>query len=1385
MEENRCSEKGVMLTDENYFAWSVKSKAFLMHKGCWDAVDPGFSTEDSEAGFDSAQRKKNHSALAHILLSVSDRYIDYIGECATAKKAWTVLQNMHEKFDVYNQIEFLEELTTIRKGDDMTMREYVAKVKDLCRKVRKAGVTFNDHTLAIFLLRGLPRDRYEIFVRSITTNNAVLTMEEVVSKMETEEKRLNREDRCDDIHPKALKGLRREPPKGTFWPKKRDSSRAESQICFTCKQPGHISKCCPRVLEAKGKGTVVCFVCREIGHIASYCPQVQKKGANCSKTNPKIREARASVEEKEDGEIELAKTSLVKVKALMVTDRGNERKVMKWFVDSGASEHMTPHREILTNFDSNTKGIVDVANGHELKICGKGSAELKLSDENGGWCVKLERVLYVPDLQDNLMSLRQFDKKGCKAVVEKGCLNVMHDGDIFLKSIANGGMYEVQCLWYGTNDVSEGNAKEELVAAKSRVAVCRETWHKRFGHSKSLPDAAIIPKGKDEKCDVCAVGKMKRRPFCKRDGMSEHPLDLVYSDVCYVDPESIGGGRYFITFTDDFSRYSVVNIIKSKFEVLGCFQRFKDFAEKQLNCKLKAFQSDNGGEYIGKQFELFLEREGIKRRLTQPYSPQQNGVSERLNQQLLSLARCMLIGSGLPMKFWAEAISTACFIKNRCTSKAVGGKVPYELWTGRKLPIDDLQRMRIFGCKAFVHCRSKNKLYPRAKLGVFLGYSSNSKTYRVWVMEDQCVIESRDVEFEENIFPMLSKTCEWSEGKVRKQSGNDQFVGRCMNSGEEAEIIENWFQLDIDSSLGESDSQASEEMSEVESIAEVELPQPMLNLGENQLFVPRRSDRIPKATRPCSHCRAANSHTFDIPEIHDPLDYEKAMSGENKSKWLEAMSEEMENLACNNVWELVDRPVGQKVIGTKWVLKVKRDANGKVERYKARLVAQGYHQEYGTDYFESHCPVVRRKLVRLLIALGVENEWYSKHMDVRCAFLNSDIKEMVYVEQPKGFVNIERADNVYKLNKSMYGLHQSARNWYKFLDDKLKSCGMLRSVNDACLYYHCEKDLYLVVYVDDLGIWGTKIKVEWLAKKLSKMLDIRDLGKVCNFLSLRVTYCDRKNVYLDQETYAKSVLEHFGMADAKGLKTPLVVNDCDKLSLPNEKKIQIDPTTYRKGIGSLLYLGNSTRPDIMFSVCKLSQHNSNPANENWCDVKHLFRYLKYTERLALHYSQENKPIEVYVDADWANNRIDRRSFSGYVVILAGGAVSWKTSKQGRVALSTVEAESMAMIEATKEVIWLTSLLVEIGQDRFLPKPCRIFADNNGAISQTKREMVSERTKHVHKDCMFLKDVVEQGDVEFIYCPSKDNLADILTKVLTGPRIKEVIPKLGLRELPSN
>ncbi|KAG8238529.1 hypothetical protein J437_LFUL018201 [Ladona fulva] len=293
--------------------------------------------------------------------------------------------------------------------------------------------------------------------------------------METEEKRCKREDRCDDTYPKALKEQRREMSKAMPWMKK----------------DNHVSRFCPRANEAKGKGTVVCFICREFEHIASYCPKVQKKGPSCSRTNPRIREARASVGEQEDGEVDQARTSLVRVKALMVAGGGAEKETMKWFVDSGASEHMTPHREILTNFDGLYKGCV----------------ELELKDKNGGWLVKLERVLYVPELQDNLISLRQIDfvaqsaewgsfrrrrgegREGQRR--EKVLAEVLEDERLPAKKWtgdgvpangrkrpprnAVGGMYEVECSWYGTNDDGDRDAEEELIAARSRVALCRET----------------------------------------------------------------------------------------------------------------------------------------------------------------------------------------------------------------------------------------------------------------------------------------------------------------------------------------------------------------------------------------------------------------------------------------------------------------------------------------------------------------------------------------------------------------------------------------------------------------------------------------------------------------------------------------------------------------------------------------------------------------------------------------------------------------------------------------------------------------------------------------------------------------------------------------------
>jgi len=278
-------------------------------------------------------------------------------------------------------------------------------------------------------------------------------------------------------------------------------------------------------------------------------------------------------------------------------------------------------------------------------------------------------------------------------------------------------------------------------ARSSRGRTLKE-WHTTLGHLnlKDLREAArdgtiqgldIVDINEDFDCETCLQNKMTRPPFPKESRRVTEIGDIIHSDVCGpMRTQSNGKARYFVTFIDDSSRWCEVSFICSKNEVLKKFEVFSAAMERQHGIKIKCLQSDNGKEYVNTAFDEALKKRGIRRRLTAAYNPEQNGVVERKNRSLVETARCLLAESGLPPSFWAEAIHFANFIRNRAPTSKLGGKTPFEARFGKPPNATELRR---FGEEVFCLHRSqgRGKFEPRSRRGVFVGYSEESKAYRI------------------------------------------------------------------------------------------------------------------------------------------------------------------------------------------------------------------------------------------------------------------------------------------------------------------------------------------------------------------------------------------------------------------------------------------------------------------------------------------------------------------------------------------------------------------------------------------------------------------------------------------------------------------------------
>jgi hypothetical protein len=490
------------------------------------------------------------------------------------------------------------------------------------------------------------------------------------------------------------------------------------------------------------------------------------------------------------------------------------------------------------------------------------------------------------------------------------------------------------------------------------------------------------------------------------------------------------------------------------------------------------------------------------------------------------------------------------------------------------------------------------------------------------------------------------------------------------------------------------------------------------------------------------------------------------------------MQQEIDSLNEHDVYELVELPNERKAVGCKWVFKVKRNADGSVERYKARLVAQGFSQKYGEDYDETFSPVVRFESIRTVIALSVQRGLILHQMDVTAAFLNGDLEEDVYMKQPQAFEVARKENRVFKLRKSLYGLKQSSRCWNSVLDEHLKSLGFSQSPGDPCIYVkETDNDIFIVaIHVDDIILAGkTDEEIAEVKKGIAKRFRVKDMGELNYILGLQVVRKDGK-VWIGQPSYSENMLKKFGMADCKPCETPVDVSS--KLVKGTEDSKPMNKEKYQSAVGSLLYLSSATQPDITFAVNSVAKFSANPTEEHWIAVKRIFRYLKGSINYGLIYSGDLSPDCVgFSDADWVGDLNDRKSTSGYVFSMNGGAVSWRSKKQTCVVLSTAEAEYIALSAAVQEALWMRQLLASLNVE--VETSITIYEDNQSAICMSKNPQYHGRSKHIDIRFHFVRDQVEKKTVNVLYCPSNDMLADLLTKGIAKEQFKKLRQLIGV------
>ncbi|GKD83365.1 gag-pol polyprotein [Tanacetum coccineum] len=605
-------------------------------------------------------------------------------------------------------------------------------------------------------------------------------------------------------------------------------------------------------------------------------------------------------------------------KTAAVANEGRMRFADVWLFNTGASFHMTARREWFHQYKPiSGGGSVYSCNDHELKIIGIRSVMAKM---HNGTVRTIRDVRHVEGLKMNLLSLGQLDDLGCKVEIQDKIMKIIKGVLVLMrgeKVAAN--LYQLK-----GEIIEEAEASVASHSPSHRVAV---SWHQKLGHMseqgmKILVERKLIPgltKVSLPFCEYCVISKQHLLKFKASNSRSVSVLELVHSDVWQAPVLSLGGAKYFVSFIDDYSRRCWVYPIKKKSDVFEVFKVYKARVELDFGKKIKCLRTDNGGEYTADKFDTFCRQEGIKRQFTTAYTPQQNGVAERMNRTLLERARAMLATASLGKSFWAEAVNTACYVINRSPSTAVELKTPMEMWTGKPVNYSDLY---IFGSPVYVMYNSQEttKLDPKSKKCLFLGYADGVKWYRLWDPTAHKVVVSRDVVF--------------MEDKIQEIEEDDSTTRETTSIQ-----MENEFQSN-------DSSEAAPQHEENET-------------NKSQAPATRTLNRERRRSGwQSDYVMESNVAYCVLTKEGGPSTLQEALNNPDASFWNEAMQEEIEALHKNKTWELVPLPGGRKPIGNKWVYKIKRNGDDQVERYRARLVVKGYAQKEGIDFNDIFSPVV-------------------------------------------------------------------------------------------------------------------------------------------------------------------------------------------------------------------------------------------------------------------------------------------------------------------------------------------------------------------------------------------------------------------------------------------
>ncbi|GJW76150.1 zinc finger, CCHC-type containing protein, partial [Tanacetum coccineum] len=827
--------------------------------------------------------------------------------------AYEMLQELKTLFAQQAEQELLQttrDFHSCKQEEGQSVSSYVLKMKGYIDNLERLGHPVTLGLAVSLILIGL-RKEFDGFVQNYNMHSLGKTVNELHAMLKLHEQTLtlpkNNAPALHDIRAgKVQKGKKHKKPQPQMAARGQNQGNRKNKHAYAPKP-----KIPPPPKREDPTNDSICHECGETGHWKRNCPQYLAE----------------LLKKKKNAAFGAGGSGIFTIELNTFLNRS-------WIYDTGCGTHICNTTQGLRASRKLKPEALSlyVVNGQRKVVEAIGVFCLCLPS---GLEIVLNNCHYAPSITRGVISVSCLYEDGFINRFVNNTIQVSRNNMVYFSAIPRDGIFEIDLSSSYANEssiytVSNKRAKLDLDSAL--------LWHCRLGHiskkriEKLQHDRLLNSTDLRafEKCVPCMSGKMARKPYTHQVERAKDLLGLIHTDVCGpFKITSRQGASYFVTFTDDFSRYGYVYLLKHKHEVFETFKVFQKEVENQLGKTIKSLRFDRGGEYMSQEFLDHLKDHEIIAHRTPPYTPQHNGVSERRNKTLLDMVRSMMCQTTLPKSFWDYALETAARILNMVPTKKVE-KTPYEVWHGQA---PKLSYLKVWGCEALVKrdtLTKPDKLEPRSIKCIFIGYPKETIGYSFYYPPENKVLIARNAEFSENSLI------------------NQEASG----SLEDLEIIQ------------EEDTHPSIDTSLNHEEDDLEMDEP-----QSDIIPIRRSTRTQRPTD--RMCLYIDDEEHELGDLGEPANYKAALLDLESDKWLNAMNVEMQSMKDNKVWILVELPPNGKTVGSKWLFKKKTDMDGAVHTYKARLVAKGYTQTPGIDYEETFSPVADIRAIRILIAIAV------------------------------------------------------------------------------------------------------------------------------------------------------------------------------------------------------------------------------------------------------------------------------------------------------------------------------------------------------------------------------------------------------------------------------